>query len=179
MNGMLNPIVFYPIAFFVIVFAILTVYMKNIFHSLLSAICVFFLAGVIFYILGSEYNAIIQIAIYGVAVPIIIGIAVMFTNLKNDINSDNKVSPFAYFLLLICGIFIIALIYLIMTSLLVNPLGFNINENIDNTSVKVINSFAQGIFTRYVWAFELLSLILTIVVAGLTLFNKKEEKCKK
>ena len=103
----------------------------------------------------------------------------MFTNLKNDVNSDNKVSPFAYFLLLICGIFIIALIYLIMTSLLVNPLGFNINENIDNTSVKVINSFAQGIFTRYVWAFELLSLILTIVVAGLTLFNKKEEKCKK
>ena len=179
MNGMLNPIVFYPIAFFVIVFAILTVYMKNIFHSLLSAICVFFLAGVIFYILGSEYNAIIQIAIYGVAVPIIIGIAVMFTNLKNDVNSDNKVSPFAYFLFLICGIFIIALIYLIMTSLLVNPLGFNINENIDNTSVKVINSFAQGIFTRYVWAFELLSLILTIVVAGLTLFNKKEEKCKK
>ena len=56
---------------------------NNIFYSLLSAIIVFFIAGMFFYVLGSEYNAVIQIAIYGVAVPVIHGLAIMFTEKEN------------------------------------------------------------------------------------------------
>ena len=86
MSGMYNPIVFYPAAILMILFAILAIKFRNIFYSLICAIGVFFLAGLFFYILGSEYNAIIQIAIYGVAVPVVLGLAVMFTNLKNEKN---------------------------------------------------------------------------------------------
>ena len=63
---------------------------KKIFYSLLCAITVFFLAGFFFYVLGSEYNAVIQIAIYGIAIPVILGLAVMFTNLKKDESVINK-----------------------------------------------------------------------------------------
>lgn len=180
MNGIYNPIVFYLTAIVMILCAILAIKFKNIFYSLLSAIVVFFLAGIFFYVLGSEYNAVIQIAIYGVAVPIILGLAIMFTNLKKEENKNNsKSSNLKYLIFLTGGIFILAIIYLIMISLVFNPSGFNIVEEININYQQMIGAFSQGIFVKYIFAFEIVSLILTIIVAGLTLFNKREEECKK
>lgn len=176
MNGIFNPIIFYPASILMILFAFMAIKFKNIFYSLLCAILVFFIAGFFFYILGSEYNAVIQIAIYGVAVPIILGLAVMFTNLKKEDKKEIKSSNLKYILFLTSGIFILAIVYLMMTSLLTNPVGFNLSENIGTTSVQVINAFSHGIFVKYVFAFELMSIILTIAIVGLTLINKKEEK---
>lgn len=180
---MFNPVVFYLTTVVMILFAILAIKFKNIFYSLLSAIVVFFLAGVVFYLLGSEYNAVIQIAIYGVAVPVILGLAIMFTNLKkDDSKSEKNTSNLKYVILLTSGIFILALIYLIMISLVFNPNGFNISEEINLNYIQVMRAFSHGIFVKYVWAFELVSLILTMIVAGLTLFNTKKkelEECKK
>lgn len=180
---MFNPVVFYLTAVVMILFAILAIKFKNIFYSLLSAIAVFFLAGVVFYLLGSEYNAVIQIAIYGVAVPVILGLAIMFTNLKkDDSKSEKNTSNIKYVIFLTSGIFILALVYLVMISLVFNPNGFNISEEINLNYIQVMRAFSHGIFVKYVWAFELVSLILTIIVAGLTLFNTKKkelEECKK
>jgi len=64
MSGIDNPIIFYPVSALMILMALLTIGYRNIFRSLLCAIAVFFFAGFFFYILGSEYNAVIQIAIY-------------------------------------------------------------------------------------------------------------------
>lgn len=180
MNGIDNFIVFYPAAVVMILFAFLAIKFKNIFYSLLSAIVVFFLAGMFFYVLGSEYNAVIQIAIYGVAVPVILGLAIMFTNLRRDeVKKEHKSSNLKYIMFLTGGVFILGLIYLIMTSLVINPAGFNTSDEMGNTSLQVIGAFGHGIFVQYVWAFELVSLILTIIAAGLTIFNKEEEICRK
>lgn len=176
MNGMYNPIIFYPTAVLIILFAVLAIKFKNIFYSLLSAIGVFFLAGILFYILGSEYNAVIQIAIYGVAVPVVLGLAVMFTDLRKKDNSEVKISNFKYIMFLMGGLFVLALVYLTMTSMVMSSVGFNQVESIGNTSIQVMNAFARGLFVKYVWAFELVSVILTMIVVGLTFFNKKEEK---
>ena len=176
MSGMFNPIIFYSIAILMILTAILTINLKNIFHSLLSAICVFFLAGIIFYILGSEYNAIIQIAIYGVAIPIILGMAVMFTDFRNSKKNLSEQTNLKYLILLISGIFILAFSYLILTSNALNPMDISFDVNTKNASIQVINTFSRKIFIDYVWAFERVSIILTIIVAGLTLFNRVEEK---
>ena len=172
MNGIDNPIIFYPAAIVMILSAILAVKFKNIFYSLLCAIVVFFIAGMFFYVLGSEYNAVIQIAVYGVAVPIILGLGIMFTDTKNKEKSPE--SSLKYIMLLCGGIFILALIYLGMTSLVVIPQGFNIAESHAANPLGVMYAFSNGIFIKYVWAFELVSIVLTIIVAGLTLFKKRE-----
>ena len=171
MSGMYSPIIFYPAAFALVALAILMIIFKNIFYSLLSAIGVFFLAGMFFYILGSEYNAVIQIAIYGVAVPVILGLAVMFTNSKKEEKPLLNLSNYKYLMLLIGGVFILGLLYLTMTSLVTNPIGFNISENISNTSLQSMSAISHGIFVNYVWAFELIALILTIIVVGIAMFD--------
>ena len=172
MNGIDNPIIFYPAAVVMILTAILAVKFRNIFYSLWCAIIVFFLAGMFFYVLGSEYNAVIQIAVYGVAVPVILGLGIMFTDTKN--NKKSSESSLKYMMLLCCGIFILTLIYLGMTSLVVIPQGFNIAESHAGNPLGAMNAFSNGIFIKYVWAFELVSIILTIIVAGLTMFKKRE-----
>lgn len=171
MNGIDNPIIFYPATVIMILMAVLAVKFKNIFYSLLCAIVVFFLAGMFFYVLGSEYNAVIQIAIYGVAIPIILGLGIMFTDTKNK--EKGAESSLKYVILLCCGIFILTLIYLGMTSLVIIPQGFNIAETHAGNPLGAMNAFSNGIFIKYVWGFELVSILLTIIVAGLTMFKKR------
>lgn len=179
MNIINNPVIFYSASALILVFSILAIKFRNIFYSLLSAIVVFFMAGIIFYILGSEYNAVIQIAIYGIAVPIVLGLAVMFTNTKKDENSKTKSLGKKYLIFLVSGIFILAITYLAMISFAVNPSSIVFSEPIKNSSIQVLNSFGYALFVKYVWAFELISVILTIIVVGLAFLGEKEEECTK
>lgn len=168
---MYNSIYFYITAFLIITFLIFTIKSKNIFYSLLSAIGVFFLAAVVFYTLGSEYNAIIQVAVYGFAVPVILGLAIMFTDYK--VCEPGKNLNKLYILATFSGIFVLALLYLTLTSLVVSPDGFNITEDSFYSISGSVHIIAKGLFNRFVLGLELVSVILTILVAGLTVYKKE------
>ena len=164
-----NPVIFYIAFFLIVFFAILSIFVKNTIYSLLAAIMVFFTASVFFYTLGSEYNAIIQAAIYGFAVPIIIGVSVMFTTQKEE----KTVFTLSLLLMIITAIFLLLFADAVFMSNLKQPLTFHLMEIQQFNSYDVISEFARGIFIDYVWSFELLSLLLTIIIAGFTLISKK------
>lgn len=165
-----NPVIFYIASFLIISFALCSMFFKNIIYSLICAIMVFFSASIFFYTLGSEYNAIIQAAIYGFAVPVIIGISIMFTTGRSKYIKESILPMIT----VIAGIlFVMAFVYVIMISLAMLPDSFHITESVQFNSYDIISEFARGIYIDYVWAFELLSLLLTIIIAGLTLFSGK------
>ncbi len=171
-----TSIIFYSTSFLIIIFGILTIALRNIFYSLLSAICVFFLTAIFFFLLGSEYNAVIQLAVYGFAIPIILAFGIMFTNFRATRRRKNKNSDYA--VVLTGGIFIMAVIYLILVSIVVVPEGFHngILFDIEMNTYYNFEIFAKGIFGKYVFAFELISIILTIIAAGLTMIKRGEIK---
>lgn len=166
-----NAIIFYISSFLIISFALVSLFAKNIIYSLLSAIIVFFSASIIFYILGSEYNAIIQAAVYGLAVPIIIGVSIMFTTEKFE---DRKNFLLPYVILISSIIFLLFFVDTIILSNLNLPDFFRFRELEQVNSFDVLSAFARGIYIDYVWAFELLSILLTIVIAGFSLFKYKK-----
>mgnify|MGYP004588146765 CR=1 FL=1 len=168
-----NSLIFYLTSGMLVGFAILALCLKNVIYSLISSIVVFFLTGLVFLLLGSEYNAIIQVAIYGLAVPIIIGVSVMFTNMGKE-QSRNEKFTIPYLMLMFGGIFVLAFLYLVMMSLAIVPDTFNLMEYSHATSFDTISAFAKGIFVNYAWAFELTSLLLTIVIAGLVLLAQRK-----
>lgn len=166
-----NSIVFYIASILIMGFALCSMFLKNIIYSLICAIMVFFSASIFFYLLGSEYNAIIQAAIYGIAVPVIIGLSIMFTTSKSNTKKESALP----FVTIIAGIlFIMAFVYVIMISLAMLPDSFNFMEVQQFNSYNVISKFAEGIFIRYVLAFELISLLLTIIIAGFTILDEKK-----
>lgn len=175
-----NDIVFYCASFLILLFGILTIAFRNIFYSFMSAILVFFMTAVIFFLLGSEYNAVIQLAVYGFAVPIILGLGIMFTNLRKDKPVKLGFSNSKYGIILICGIFILAIIYAVLISLLSVPEIFSpqivFSEFANQHNNFMI--FSKGIFTKYVWAFEIISIILTIIAAGLTIIKRTGRQVK-
>lgn len=177
---MYNEIIFYSASFFILLFGILTLVAWNIFYSLMSAILVFFMTSILFWLLGSEYNAVIQLAVYGFAIPVVLGLGIMFTNLRKDRPVKLGFSNSKYGIILVCGIFILALIYMLLISLLSVPEIFStqivFDEFINPHSNFII--FSKGIFNKYVWAFELVSLILTIAAAGLTIIKRVGRKSK-
>ena len=69
-----------------------------------------------------------------------------------------------------------AFVYIIMMALVINPNTFNVVDSLHINSYENISAFAKGIFVRYVWGFELLSLLLTIVIAGLTMFKNEKRR---
>ena len=164
-----NPIVFYLASFFIIVFALLTLFAKNVIYSLLSAVMVFFFGALFFYMLGSEYNAIIQAAIYGLAVPIIIGVSIMFAPTSGKVKDKSFVTPYVTFMS--AALFVLAFVYLVLMSLAMMPDTFRVMDVFQVNAFDAIKSFAKGIFINYVWAFELLSLLLTVVIAGIGLLK--------
>ena len=168
-----NPIIFYIASSLIVVFALITVYQKNVLYSLLASIVVFFSAAIFFYMLGSEYYAIIQAAIYGLAVPVIIGLSIMFTTCKK-IETKRLLLPV---LAVLCAMFFVFLFAdIIIFSNLDIPDTFHLMEIQQTNAYDVLSSFARGIYMDYVWAFELLSLLLTIVIAGFTMFKKRGGK---
>lgn len=178
-----NPVIFYSASFFIILFAIFALFAKNVIYSLLWATLVFFFGAVFFYILGSEYNAIIQAAIYGFAVPVIIGVSIMFCgsrgrgkyggNNSGSKSQNERRFVLPYITLMCAAIFVLGFVYLIMMSLVMMPDTFNIMYAIQTTAFDNILAFAKGIFINYVWAFEIVSLLLTIVIAGISMTARR------
>ena len=171
-----NPVFFYIASVGIILFALLSVFAKNVIYSLLWAVLVFFFGAVIFFILGSEYNAIIQAAVYGLAVPVIIGVSIMFRGKPQKDDSGVKKFVLPYVTIMCAGIFVLAVVYLIMMSLVIMPDTFHLMEAVHITAFDNISAFAKGIFVDYVWAFELVSLLLLIVIAGISMLERRGGK---
>ena len=165
-----NQVIFYLSAVSIISFALFSMIAKKIISSLLWAILVFFMSAVIFYVLGSEYNAIIQAAIYGIAVPIILGISIMFSANKSD---TGKGFSFSFVVILFGFLFALLLADCVIISLIKLPETFIVHEPAQGNFYNVISIFAKGLFINYVWAFELMGLLLTVLIVGISVYRKK------
>lgn len=164
---MTTALIFYPTALIIIIFSILTILAKKIVYSLISAIVVFMAAGLIFYLLGAEYNAVIQLTIYGIAVPVLLAMAIMFTDVKHEkhaiITGARK-----YVIITAAILVIMSLVYLaaIAVNITPNPPFSDANTNLN--SFRIFDAITDGFFTSYLAAFELFSLLLLAVVAGVS-----------
>ncbi len=164
---MTQALIFYPTALIILIFSIFTVFSKKIVYSLISAIIVFMASGLIFYLLGAEYNAVIQLTIYGIAVPILLAMAVMFTDIKNEkyaiITGARK-----YVIITAAVLIVMSVGYLVAIAVNISPYQIFSNPNMHLNSFRIFDAITDGFFTSYIIAFELFSILLLAVVAGVS-----------
>lgn len=173
-----KSVIFYGFAGLTILFALFSVFSSRILYSLLSAICVFFTVAGIYFMLGADYNAVIQIAIYGIAIPILFVLAIMFTSDKLDKQTYITVKPRFFFSFFGIGILFLSLIYLIATSLSLNSNSAWImqKQTMFINKYQMFSALSDGFFVNYVFAFELFSILLLIVIIGISTLNLIKEK---
>lgn len=174
----LKSLIFYGFAGAIILFAVLSIFSRRILYSLLAAVCVFFATAGVYFILGADYNAVIQIAVYGIAIPILFVLAIMFTSDKLDKKIYITAKPRLFFSFLGLGVLFSALIYLIATSLSLNSNAAWViqKQTMFINKYQMFSAISDGFFINYVVAFELFSILLLIVIVGISTLNLLKEK---
>ncbi|MBQ3310846.1 NADH-quinone oxidoreductase subunit J [bacterium] len=174
----IKSITFYGFAIFSLLFAILSIISNNVVYSLLYALIVFFSAGGIFFSVGADYNAVVQIAIYGTAIPILFLFAIMFTSFKENKTVNLALSP-RFFIAFFSSAFLFMVLWYSA------KFAININENISKffiPKLSQINSFelfsaiSKGIYVNYQLAFILFAFMIFVVAVGISVLNIAKEK---
>jgi NADH-quinone oxidoreductase subunit J len=176
--NILKSLIFYGFAGIIIVFALLSIFANRILYSLISAVCVFFTTAGIFFLLGAEYNAVVQILVYGIAIPILFVMAIMFTADKLDKKTYITLKPRFIVSFISIGVLFLALIYLLATSL---SLDANANwiftkQTMTVNKYQMFSAISNGIFVNFAYAFELFSILLLIIIVGFSTLNIIKEK---
>lgn len=157
--------IFYFIAALTVVFAVLTVGLKNIFHSALSLIIVLLGIAAVYIYLEAEFLAMVQILIYVGAITTLIIFAIMLTTKISDKSlkqhSEHKLISF-----LIALSMAVFLIYIFI------QLGGQMKESsFKSPPLEVIG---QELLTTYILPFEVISLILLAALIGAVVVSRKD-----
>lgn len=174
----LKTLIFYGFGGAIILFALLSLFSFRILYALLCAVCVFFATAGIYFLLGADYNAVIQIAIYGITIPILFILAIMFTAEKLDKKTYITLQPRFFFSFLGIGVLFLSLVYLIASSLGLssNSAWIAMKQTILLNKYQMFKALSDGFFVNYAYAFELFSVLLLIVVIGVSTLNLIKEK---
>lgn len=164
-NNWISSAAFYFIAVIAIVFSILTVTLKNIFHSAISLIVVLFSVAAVYIYLDAEFLALVQILIYVGAIATLIIFAIMLTAKISDkaIKQNNEQKLVSFFVALSLGAIFIFIF---------SKAGSRISLSSFNSPA--LADTGKQLLTTYALPFELISLILLAAIIGAITISRKE-----
>ena len=166
-------LVFYTIAFVTIASAVMTVSLKNIFHSALFLIlCLFSVAG-IFILCEAEFLAGVQVLIYVGGIAMLMIFAVMLTRQLTSLNVKQLNEQKALGSLVAFCFLLIALGAASKTLSVKG--GFPLAEN-PHISGNTTHMLGNLLLTDYVLPFELVSVLLVAALIGAVVLAKKDEE---
>jgi NADH-quinone oxidoreductase subunit J len=165
-GGDFHPVFFVIVAAWILVAGIGVVAFHNIVHSAVSMIFCFLGVAFAFALLNSELLAIIQILIYVGAISVVIIFAIMLTQQQTGGFKlfFNRQSIWA----LAASLAVAVLLTIFVVSSKVLPKGATAH----NPNVRSLSSL---LFNRYVFPFELISLVLLAAMVGAIVLARKED----
>ena len=172
----LNSVIFYLCAFLIVTGACFTVLANRIIYSLFFAVIVFFTTGIVFFMLNAEYNAVVQIAVYGVAVPVLFAMAIMFTNYKFDKDIYLAFSPRFIFAVIAAILFVLTLFNILLISSSVIEWLFTPQSTVSINKYEMFNALSNGLYIKYFFSFELVAIIILTVIVGISTLNLRKGK---
>jgi NADH-quinone oxidoreductase subunit J len=166
-GGDFHPVFFFIIAFWVLTTAVGVVAFKNVVHSAVSMVSCFLGIAFAYALLHAALLAIIQILIYVGAISVVIIFAIMLTEqqrggLKLFFNRQAIwAAPLA--------VAVAALISVLLISSHLLPAG-------DKATNPGVERLSELLFNKYVFPFELVSLVLLAAMVGAIVLARREDK---
>ena len=174
----LNSLIFYGVSASLLFFVGLTICVKKISYALISSIIAFFISSAIFFLLNADYNAVVQISVYCIAIPIIFAFSIMFTS-KNEEKAVGMTFSPRFWVSIFSGI-LLALVIFYLTAIALKVSDSSnfllIKSQVDINKYQMFSQIAKGFYIDYLFAFEFLALLLVIVVVGLSTIDFGKEK---
>ena len=174
----IHIILFYALSAIIIFSSLGLVFFQNLLHACISMFCVFFFGGMLFILLNSDFLGIVQISIYSIALCIMFAIIIMLSGQKSEkfeIKSFISKTSIAFSS--------ITILFMILIFSITN--GFSLFDKFSkpfgiidisksdfileaNFSIKML---AINLLSKYIFAFEVISLIILIALIGIVVLN--------
>jgi NADH-quinone oxidoreductase subunit J len=167
----LYDITFYYLASVAVITALLAVSRANPVHAVIFLVPCFFHVAGIFVLLGAEFLAAIQILVPAGALMILYLFVVFLFNL-----SEIKGRRITHRQSLLAGIVSMLLIFLLVVLSLQSLFPGPFEELAEGFAVDNTATVGGSLYTKFLFPFELASLVLLVVMFGAMVLAKREEK---
>lgn len=166
----MRDIFFIIFGFLTIAGALGVVVAKQAIFSAFSLIVTFFGLAALYVLWGTSFIAMLQVLIYTGAIVVLFVFVVMLLNLKKDGPGDAS-SGFSIFF---AGATVWCFSLLLLRTL--NRATFFVSSNV--ATAQDIKSLAMLLFTKYLWAFEILSVFLLALIISVCILARTDNKKK-
>ena len=170
---MLEAVVFYTLAAFILGFGVLVVTARNTVHSVLFLVANFLCVAVVFVMLAAEFLAIIQVLVYAGGIVVLYLFVVMLVNLKRPPEAplDTRRQSRAGFVLA-------AVLLAELSAILVYTAGRPAPAPVPGPAAAAGtgNTEAVGmlLYTDYLIPFEVASMLLLVAMVGAIILARKD-----
>jgi NADH-quinone oxidoreductase subunit J len=167
---LLEPIVFYALAAFILGFGVLVVTARNTVHCVLFLVANFLCVAMVYVMLGAEFLAIIQILVYAGGIVVLYLFVVMLVNLRfpPEIPVDKRRHSRLGLSLAVVMLAEISAILVYSAGRPVTPIAVP-SPQAGNTEI-----VGMLLYTDYLVPFELASMLLLVAMVGAILLARKE-----
>ncbi len=168
---MLNP-VFYIFAAAAVILAILTLSVENPVYSAIFLVKTFFCLAVIYITLETEFIAAIQVLIYTGAIMVLFLFVIMLLHMEEQKKIQERYGPMTYLSVIVAfAVFIQIGAAAKVTFGLGEKGSYSVEliRDIGNTEV-----LAAVLFSKYLYAFEIASVLLLLGMVGAILISKRK-----
>ena len=169
---MLEAMLFYSLAAFILGFGVLVVTARNTVHSVLFLVANFLCVAVVYVMLGAEFLAVIQILVYAGGIVVLYLFVVMLVNLRRmpDAPLDTRRQSRTGFALAAVMLAEISAI-LVYSSAHGSPAA---PPPLPATAAGNTETVGMLLYTDYLVPFEVASMLLLVAMIGAILLAKKE-----
>ena len=164
-------VIFLGVAFVSILASLLVISRKNPLHSAVFLVLTFLCVAVLYLLLYSQFIAIIQVIVYAGAIVTLILFVIMLLDLEEELRSGLRLLYSKVLGSVLAVLFLFGIIYSVAAAPLTGNLGaYPPGKLSDN--VKVIG---EVLFTRYLFPFEIVSVLLVAAIVGAVVLSKKRK----
>lgn len=164
--------IFYTLAAVILFFAAAVVFLPSPIYSALSLAVTMVGLGFMYYLLGAYFIAGVQLIVYAGAVMVLFVIVIMLFDLKKETEAFSG-GLIGLGLKIACGIFFTAALALaVRQTVLLNKSEKSIATAAEQ--IAGVKELSAKLFTQYVFAFELLGVLLLLIAVGVVAVSRSK-----
>jgi NADH-quinone oxidoreductase subunit J len=168
---------FYSFAAVTVIGALLVVSQKNPVYSVLSLILSFFGLAGLYVLLEAPFVAVVQIIIYAGAIMVLFLFTVMLLNVpREDAAEWDRSHPLYRPMAVRLGGALAVLLALELGWALSRTVGLSVGVGDDTQAVSSVEALGVVLFTDYMFAFEVTSILIIAAMVGAVVLAKKREE---
>ena len=166
----MTAVVFYFLAMVIIIFSVAVILLPNPIYSALSLAVTMVALGFMYYLLNAPFMAGVQLIVYAGAVMVMFVMVLMLIDLKSDEGSIVGNTIGTMFKFSAAALFVMIIAWSVASSIAVTEVNMVLMS--PGEQVSSVKALAKMLFTKYVFAFEILGVLLLLIAVGVVAVSR-------